>query len=401
MQKVGEGDLSQDIADTKAEDEIGVLSKSFKQTIISLRNIVSQALSTAERVSSSSQELSSSAQEMNATAEEVASTVQQIAKGAEITAQRVEETSKVMEQMNVSVGQVATSAQSAASASAQANQSAQQGGQAAKEAVEKMNRIYETVTASGAVVKKLGERSEQISEIINVITGIADQTNLLALNAAIEAARAGEAGRGFAVVAEEVRRLAEGSAKAADQIGRLIKEIQKETLEAVGAMQAGSKEVAEGREVIAKAGEALNEIVKVVESTASMVEQISAATQQMSAGTKQVVKSVDDIASTAEESASATEEASASTEEMTASMQEMSASAQELAEMAVNLRDVVGKFKVTETGSAPKSTIQPKEEKFAAAKKSALTGKLEVDRKRSEELRHQKGPGSPTPATKL
>ena len=273
--------------------------------------------------------------------------------------------------------------------------------------VEKMSRIYETVTASSAVVKKLGERSEQISEIINVITGIADQTNLLALNAAIEAARAGEAGRGFAVVAEEVRKLAEGSAKAADQIGRLIKEIQKETMEAVNAMQAGSKEVTEGRDVITKAGDALAEIIKVVENTASMVEQISAASQQMSAGTKQVVKSVDDIASTAEEAASATEEASASTEEMTASMQEMSASAQELAEMAVNLRDVVGKFKVTETGDGPKPAIQPKEEKFVAAKKHILAGKPEGDRKRfeelrkKEELRHQKGPGSPPPATKL
>jgi len=389
VQKVGEGDLTQDIADTKAEDEIGVLSKSFKQTIISLRSIVSQALSTAERVSSSSQELSSSAQEMNATAEEVASTVQQIAKGAKTTAQRVEETSKVMEQMNASVGQVATSAQSAAGASAQANQSAQEGGKAAKEAVEKMNRIYETVTASGAVVKKLGERSEQISDIINVITGIADQTNLLALNAAIEAARAGEAGRGFAVVAEEVRKLAEGSAKAADQIGKLIKEIQKETLDAVGAMQAGSKEVTEGRVIIAKAGDALNEIIKVVENTASMVEQISAASQQMSAGTKQVVKSVDEIASTAEESASATEEASASTEEMTASMQEMSASAQELAEMAINLRDVVAKFKVTETGGGLKPAAPPKEEKIFTPKKNVLAEKLAA-RSQKPEVRSQK-----------
>jgi len=350
-------------------------------------------LQIAERVSSSAQQLSSTAQEMNATTEEVSSTVQQIAKGSETTAQRVEETSKVMEQMNASVSQVATSSQAAASASVQASQSAQKGGESAKDAVNKMNKIYETITSSAVVVKKLGERSEQISEITDVITNIADQTNLLALNAAIEAARAGEQGRGFAVVAEEVRKLAEGSAKAADQIARLIKDVQKETKQAVEAMDMGSKEVAEGREVVIKAGTALNEIIKVVENNASMVEQISAATEQMSAGTKQVVKSVDDIASTAEEAASATEEASASTEEMTASMQEMAASAQELAEMGINLRELVGKFKVGENQSSAVSRQSSVDSREAMVdshqKKIALRERMEANKKRLEETRRK------------
>jgi len=383
---VAGGDLTQEIKEAKSKDEIGELTNSFKRMVASLREIVKQTLETAERVSSSSQQLSSSAQEMNATTEEVSSTVQQIAKGSETTAQRVEETSKVMEQMNASVSQVATSSQQAAAASAQASLSAQKGGESAKDAVNKMNKIYETISSSASVVKKLGERSEEINEIVNVISEIADQTNLLALNAAIEAARAGEQGRGFAVVAEEVRKLAEGSAKASDQIAKLIKDIQKETNQAVESMDIGSKEVAEGRDVVVKAGAALNEIIKVVENTASMVEQISAATEQMSAGTKQVVKSVDDIASTAEEAASATEEASASTEEMTASMQEMAASAQELSEMAINLRELVGKFKVGET-----VTAEHIEKKQAAprmqAQKVTLAERLGANRKRIEETR--------------
>jgi len=393
-QKVGEGDLTVNVAETKAEDEIGMLSKSIKQTIVSLRTIVSQVLETAERVSSSSQQLSSSAEEMNATTEEVSSTVQQIARGSETTAQRVEEASKVMEQMNASVSQVANSAQQTASASNQAAQVARKGGEAAKEAEQKMSRIYETVTASGGMIKKLGERSEQINEITDVITNIADQTNLLALNAAIEAARAGEQGRGFAVVAEEVRKLAESSAKAADQIARLIKDVQKETNQAMGAMDTGSKEVTEGREAVTKAAQALGEIVQVVENTASMVEQISAATQQMSAGTKQVVKSVDDIASTAEEAASATEEASASTEEMTASMEEMAASAQELSEMAINLRALVGKFKVGEEVRV--QTTEYREQKPVIAKKP-IAEKLLANRKNMEELRKRISAKAQTP----
>lgn len=342
---LAKGDLTAPI-DIQGRDEIGQLADSFRSMIEGFRGILRNALTNSEGVSSSSQDVSATAQQMNATAQEVASTVQQIAKGAESTAQRVQETSRVMEGMNVQVSQVASSAQQAASASVQANQSAQKGGEAAKEAVTKMQRIYQTVTSSAVTVKKLGERSDEITEIVNVITNIADQTNLLALNAAIEAARAGEAGRGFAVVAEEVRKLAEGSAKAADQIGGLIKEVQKETELAVKGMEQGSEEVAQGRETVTAAGQALQEIVKAVENTATMVEQISASAGELAQGSKQVVKSIDDIAATAEEASSATEEASASAEEMTASMEEMATSAQEMAELAKTLGEAVSKFKV-------------------------------------------------------
>jgi methyl-accepting chemotaxis protein len=291
--------------------------------ILLTRSISGPVLSAASQVSASSQQLSSSAQQMNVTTQEVASTVQQIAKGAETTAQRVEETSKVMEQMGSSVSQVATSSQQTAAASTQTNESAKRGGEAVSETVKKMEKIFGVTTESAAVVKKLGERSEEIAKIVDVITDISDQTNLLALNAAIEAARAGEAGRGFAVVAEEVRKLAESSSKAADEISTLIKEVGKDTSTAVKTMDEVSKEVTEGKDLAAKANKALEEILKAAASTATMVQQISAATQQMAAGSKQVVKSIDEIASTAEEAASATEQTSASTEQMTATLVEM------------------------------------------------------------------------------
>lgn len=343
--QIAAGDLTAEVP-VESRDELGELAASFNKMVGGLKGVINEILSSSERLSSSSQQLSSSAQEMNATTQEVSSTVQQIAKGTENTAKQVEETSKVMEQMSASVTQVASSAQQTGMTSAQAHQAALKGGEAAEDAVSKMNRIFDTVSRSSEVIQKLGQRSEQINEIVNVITDIADQTNLLALNAAIEAARAGEAGRGFAVVAEEVRKLAEGSAKAADQISGLIREIQKETDLAVKSMEVGSKEVAEGKETATKAKAALDEIIKSVSNTAVRVEEISASTQQMSAGTKQVLKSVGDIASNAEETASATEETSSSTEEMTAAMEEMAASAQELAQMAIGMRELVSNFKV-------------------------------------------------------
>lgn len=385
-QAAGTGDLTATVP-ALSDDEIGDLGQGFNKMIIALKNIITQVLGVSERVSSSSQQLSSSAEEMNATSEEVSSTVQQIAKGSANTALRVEETSKVMEQMNTSVNQVAASSQQAASAAAQARQSAQKGGEAAKEAVDKMVKIFESSNAVSEAIKKLDQRSDQINEIVKVITDISDQTNLLALNAAIEAARAGEAGRGFAVVAEEVRKLAEGSSKAADQIAKLIKEVQKDTTQAVQEMATGSKVVNEGRQTIIKTGQALDEIVKAAENNASMVEQISTACEQMSAGTKQVVKSIDDIAATAEESASATEEAGASTEEMTASMNQMATSAQELSEMAVSLRDLVGKFKVSGSENVLKPEVAHKEGKSPVRQKSALAEKLEANRKKIEESR--------------
>lgn len=386
-QKIGEGDLTVNVADTKAEDEIGILSKSFKQTIIGLRAMVSQVLNVAERVSSSSQELSSSAQEMNATTEEVSSTVQQIAKGTETQAQKVEETQKVMEEMSASVGQVSKSAQDAAQQAAKAADIAQKGGESMKQAQDKITEVSEVVLNSANTVKKLGDRSEQIGEIVGVITNIADQTNLLALNAAIEAARAGEYGRGFAVVAEEVRKLAESSAKAADEIGKLIKEVQKETTHAVNNIEGASKGAKEVKEHGEKVGVALQDIIKNVESVATMIEQVSAASQQQAAGTKQTSKAVSEIAAVAEETASATEEASASTEEMTASMEEMAASAQELADMGMSLRDMVGKFKLGEEASRGTKDEGRETKKEESPRIVKLREQTAAMKKRMEELR--------------
>ncbi|MDP6685960.1 MAG: methyl-accepting chemotaxis protein [Candidatus Omnitrophota bacterium] len=270
-QKVASGDLTVSIQ-SKSEDEVGNMAKAFQTMIVTLRNMVAQILSTADRISSSSQELSSSAQEMNATAEEVSSTVQQIAKGTETQAERVEETQKVMEQMSASVTQVSKGAQDSAAQASGAAETAQAGGVSAKDAQEKMTQISDVVINSASSVKKLGERSDQIGEIVGVITNIADQTNLLALNAAIEAARAGEYGRGFAVVAEEVRKLAEGSAKAADEISKLIKDVQRETQQAVFNIEGASKETGAVKNIAEKVGVGLQDIVKNAENVATMIE---------------------------------------------------------------------------------------------------------------------------------
>jgi methyl-accepting chemotaxis protein len=201
---------------------------------------------------------------------------------------------------------------------------------------------------SAKVIESLGKRSEEIGEIVNVITNISDQTNLLALNAAIEAARAGEQGRGFAVVAEEVKNLAEDSREAAERISKMIKEVQNETSKAVEAMQRGTKETAQGMEHVQVTGKAFREISEMSGRFEGMMNSFQIEMRAQKEGAIKAARSVDDIASIAEETASASEESAASTEELTASMEDMTARAQSLSEMAVNLQMVSAQFKIDE-----------------------------------------------------
>ncbi len=166
--------------------------------------------------------------------------------GATQQDQEITNTSSAVEELTVSMKQVSNNAEASAEAARSALDAAEQGNRAVRDTLDGMQRIRSSVQATAKKIKSLGDRSLEISEIINVINDITEQTNLLALNAAIEAARAGEAGRGFAVVADEVRKLAEHSRSATKDIAALIKAIQAETNEAVVVMEEGTKEVESG-----------------------------------------------------------------------------------------------------------------------------------------------------------
>ena len=346
---LAQGDLSVDTGRMVAkapQDEIGGLIRGFHTMTGHLRQIIGQLTASAEQVAASAEQLTASADQSAQAANQVAGAITDVAHNAEKQLTAVEEASSVVEEMSAGIQQAAANANAVAGQTTQAVQTAQEGSKSVEKAVGQMTSIEQTVNSSAQVVAKLGERSKEIGQIVDTISGIAGQTNLLALNAAIEAARAGEQGRGFAVVAEEVRKLAEQSQEAAKQIADMIGEIQAETDKAVSAMGDGTREVKVGAEVVAAAGDAFQLIVKLVSDVSSQVREISATMQQLASGGQQIVSSVRQLDGLSRSAAEEAQTVSAATEEQSASMEEIASSSQNLAKVAEELQRAVSRFRL-------------------------------------------------------
>ncbi len=344
-QRVAGGDLTEQVK-VERQDEIGQLATAFNTMVVQLKTLIKQINANAEQVAASSEELTASSEQSAQAANQIANSITEVANGAAEQLTAANETSAVVEQMSAGIQQVAANTNHVAEQSATTADKAKHGEQAVEKAVAQMVHIEDTVNTSAKVVTKLGERSKEIGQIVDTISGIAGQTNLLALNAAIEAARAGEQGRGFAVVAEEVRKLAEQSQEAAKKIAELIGEIQEDTDKAVVAMNDGTREVKTGAEVVNAAGVAFREIVQLVSQMSGQVREISAAIQQMASGSQQIVGSVNKIDALSKKSAGESQSVSAATEEQLASMEEIATSSQSLAKLAQDLQSTVAKFRV-------------------------------------------------------
>lgn len=345
--EIADGEITRAELQSTAEDEMGQMARAFNRMKGNLREILQHVTSSAQHVSASSQQLAATSNQSAEAAAQVTESITHIAMGAERQMNAVQETTAVVQQMSASVQQVAANANQVAAVSEQTADAARVGGEAIQNAIRQMQQIEQTVHISAELVGTLGERSNEIGQIVDTIAGIASQTNLLALNAAIEAARAGEQGRGFAVVAEEVRKLAEQSQEAAKQIAALIADIQGDTEKAVSAMDNGTREVKRGGEVVDAANIAFANIAALVGEVSGQVEEITAAMQQMAGGSRQIVTSVEEIDQFSKKAAELTQTVSAATEEQSASVEEIAASSQSLSQMAEGLQTVVSKFRVS------------------------------------------------------
>ncbi len=310
------GDLT-----VKAEvtaDVLGAVADSFNLTIDSLRQIVQQVQTAAVQVNNSSTESEAFARRLSSDAlrqaEELAVTVNSV------------------QMMTASIKRVAESARESEEVARTASATALKGGEAVERTVAGILEIRETVAESTRKVKRLAESSQQISQIVSVISQIASRTNLLALNASIEAARAGEAGKGFAIVADEVRQLADRSAKALKEIEHIVLQIQSETGSVMAAMEQGTQQVIQGTKLAEQAKTSLDDIIQVSNRIDSLVRSITADTIEQ----RETSKSVTEVMQSVEIQAQSTSQEA----------QKVSSSLENLVIVARNLLTYVERFKV-------------------------------------------------------
>ncbi|TAK35164.1 MAG: methyl-accepting chemotaxis protein [Chloroflexota bacterium] len=343
-EQIAQGDLTKRIT-IRSHDEMGRLAFSFNRLADSLHETIEQIADSSERIASASEELSA--------------TTEQFSSGADSQLSQSQQVASAMHEMSASILEVAKNAQEAANAAQKAAATANSGSRIVGETIDGIKRIATTVDETAEKVATLGQSSSQIGEIIGVIDDIADQTNLLALNAAIEAARAGEQGRGFAVVADEVRKLAERTSKATKEIATMITSIQRETQQAVQAMEGGRMLTVKGVEMGSEAEAALGQIVQMADRVGGMVAQIATAAEEQSSATEQINASVENITSVIEQTGDGARQSAKATEE--------------LAQLALDQRNLVGKFKLRTGTSAPHlRMIEPKRKDMPTLKGAAV-----------------------------
>ena len=317
LKKIAKGEFSQEL-EVQRDDEIGVLIKSVNEMVLDIKKALTSVHDTVEQLASTSSELSSSAET--------------VADGAREQAEQSDSAVSAIEEINSTVSEVARSANNVSSSSSEAQEAVLKGHSVVEETKEMMEKIASAVDRAAKSVNELGETSGKIGNIVKVINDIADQTNLLALNAAIEAARAGESGRGFAVVAEEVRKLAEKTMQATNEIASTIHNLQDSTKKVVEEMESGVIQVSEGLQKADEANGALEEIRDKYEAIARDINQIATATTEQSKAVSMVTDNIEKISHIIKENATASEQ--------------MAFAVEQLSKLAVELKTSVEIFKI-------------------------------------------------------
>jgi len=328
-----------------SKDELGQLSGSFNRMLDDVGAIIGTINDTAMQVAASSQQLTASAEQTGKASELIAQSTQEVAAGTSRQAEQATLGKDAAHAINAQAVEVAAKTDAAARDALEASELAREGSRNVQEATVRMQDIHQSVGQLSASIGQLDEHSRTIGSIATLITDIAGQTNLLALNASIEAARAGEQGRGFAVVASEVRKLAEQSMAAAQDVQNLVTDIQTQMTDAVQSMERTAIQVNEGTQIVGRADESFGRIEHAVTGLAEQIRTMSASAKQMESESERIAAMIGELHAIVDRTSEQTGHVSAATEEQLATMEEMSASAQHLAHLAQEMEQLIGRFK--------------------------------------------------------
>ncbi|MCQ1535960.1 methyl-accepting chemotaxis protein [Methanosarcina sp. KYL-1] len=354
-ESISKGDLTVEIEGT-SRSEIALLSEAFKGMVENLRRLIREIQDGSLHLATLSEEMSASSEEVASASRKISDTATEISHGAEVQTSKIVDITHAMQDMTHNIQEVADNTQKVSKNTNLVNDTVNNIGEVSREVLTKMDRIKSSVGETEVVIKDLDSKSQQINEIVALITRIADQTNMLALNAAIEAARAGEHGKGFSVVADEVRKLAEESGGAAKNISRLIEEIRISISNTVECIEASKGDVRVGSDSVNGALEMVRGIVSTINDITNMIEDVAAATEEQSASIEEITSTLEDISSISEQSAAGTQEAAAALEEQSASMSELASMASDLSLLGERMKKATEKFRIGDSENGSEKT---------------------------------------------
>jgi len=345
---IANGDLTNKVNKKylKRNDELGDLSRAIDEMRKNLKEIVGNLSSISDEVASSSEELSSSSEEISASAEQVGTAIQEVASGAEEQSAQIDETRDSVSDLANKIDEVSDMAENMDKQANNVMENIKSGDDSVDDSIKQVQQVKEESNQVSKRITELGDLSQEIGDIIELISGISNQTNLLALNAAIEAARAGEAGRGFSVVADEIRELAEESSDATEKISGLINEIQNRVDDTIAQMNRAEEAVETSVNTIEETDQSFTEINRAAQNLKNLIDDIALAAKDMADKSSDVSASVEEIAAVSEEASSNAEEVAASSEQQSASTQEIVEAAERLEEMAQKLSESIEQFRI-------------------------------------------------------